>query len=108
MYQINLYTLILHNVISQMYFNKKEYINTLPIIKTSLHSGNKHPELALFDRANILLIMWGIIFTNFSFIIQTESHKNYNHPHQFTQSHVINFFFILMFVSAFMNSSVFH
>ena len=29
------------------------------------------------------------------FLIQTESHKNYNHPHQFTQSHVINFFFHL-------------
>ena len=31
----------------------------------------------------------------FIFLIQTESHKNYNHPHQFTQSHVINFFFHL-------------
>ena len=29
------------------------------------------------------------------FLIQTESHKNYNHPHQFTQSHVINFLFHL-------------
>ena len=29
----------------------------------------------------------------FFFLIQTESHKNYTHPHQFTQSHVINFFF---------------
>ena len=28
------------------------------------------------------------------FFIQTESHKNYNHPHQFTQSHVINFFYL--------------
>ena len=29
------------------------------------------------------------------FFFQTESHKNYNHPRQFTQSHVINFFFHL-------------
>ena len=29
------------------------------------------------------------------FFIQTESHKNYNHPHQFTQSHVINFFILI-------------
>ena len=29
------------------------------------------------------------------FLIQTESHKNYSHPHQFTQCHVINFFFHL-------------
>ena len=28
------------------------------------------------------------------FFFQTESHKNYNHPHQFTQSHVINFFYL--------------
>ena len=32
---------------------------------------------------------------DFFFLIQTESHKNYTHPHQFTQSHVINFFFHL-------------
>ena len=31
---------------------------------------------------------------DFFFLIQTESHKNYNHPHQFTQSHVINFFYL--------------
>ena len=29
------------------------------------------------------------------FFFQTESHKNYNHPHQFTQFHVINFVFHL-------------
>ena len=29
---------------------------------------------------------WGIFF------LFKHSHKNYNHPHQFTQSHVINFF----------------
>ena len=32
---------------------------------------------------------------DFFFLIQTESHKNYTDPHQFTQSHVINFFFHL-------------
>ena len=43
------------------------------------------------------------------FLIQTESHKNYTHPHQFTQSHVINCFFSSWsFVSTFMSSSVFH
>ena len=30
------------------------------------------------------------------FFIQTESHKNYNHPHQFTQSHVIFFYLDLL------------
>ena len=34
--------------------------------------------------------LWDILF-----FIQTENHKNYNHPHQFTQSHVINFFYYL-------------
>ena len=46
---------------------------------------------------------------DFFFLIQTESHKNYTPPHQFTQSHVIKFFFSSWsFVSTFLSSSVFH
>ena len=40
---------------------------------------------------------------DFFFLIQTESHKNYNHPHQFTQSHVINFFFLILIFFFFFN-----
>ena len=42
------------------------------------------------------LTFWKCFFLfNFFFLIQTESHKNYNHPHQFTQSHVINFVILI-------------
>ena len=40
------------------------------------------------------------------FLIQTESNKNYTYRHQFTQSHVINFFSSWSFVSTFMRSLV--
>ena len=33
------------------------------------------------------------------FFIQTESHKNYNLPHQFTQSHVINIFYLVLLLA---------
>ena len=54
---------------------------------------------------------WSIVMTvvmEHFFLIQTECHKSYNHPHQFPQSHVINFFLSCSFVSTFMSSSIFH
>ena len=35
------------------------------------------------------------VITDMYVLFFIQSHKNYNHPHQFTQSHVINFFFHL-------------
>ena len=61
------------------------------------------------DSKRILLKYRSNSFVNRShnyFFIQTESHKNYNHPHQFTQSHVIIFHLDLLL--ALLNSSVFH
>ena len=46
-------------------------------------------------QATFFFFLVGIFFL----LIQTESHKNYTHPHQFTQSHVINFFYLDLFLA---------
>ena len=54
--------------------------------------------ICIFFASESLWDLFYLVFKNYYyyyFFIQTESHKNYNHPHQFTQSQVINFFFHL-------------